>query len=191
MMTVFGFDIYQLISDEMDRRDPERVRLRIRPPFDPEGVHRVHARLDEVRQAFYEMLRAASPARRNARPSPSEWSALETVRHLLYSEDLFLNRRILGNQEPWCLLGLLPDFLEGAPAYAGVGSQPSTDLEEILAAWTALHARMQAFVAGVTEETLHHPLRDLALGEDTVANVLRGMSLHDLDHIRQAEAALL
>jgi hypothetical protein len=189
-MTVFGFDVYQLISDEMDRRDPERMCLRVSDPYDPECIRAVYAHLEEVRRGFYATLRAADPQRLIARPAPEEWSALETVRHLLYAEDLFLNRRILGNSEPWCPLGLLPDFLVSDPAYVGVGSQPSSDLEEILAAWTALHARLQAFVAGVTVEQLKAPLRDLAYGEGVIADVLRGMPIHDLTHIRQAEATL-
>ena len=49
-MTIFGLDIEQLISAEFDRRDPERVRLRVEDPYDPECVRAVHAHLDEVRE---------------------------------------------------------------------------------------------------------------------------------------------
>ena len=115
---------------------------------------------------------------------------VEVVRHLLYSEELFLNRRILGNNEPWCPLGLLPDFLTGDPDYAGVGSEPSTDIIKILNAWEGLHAHMRAFVAGLTVDQLHRPLRDLSYGSGDVAAVMKGMPQHDLVHIRQAEKAL-
>ena len=189
-MTIFGLRVDLLISDEMDRRDPERVWLRMSDPFDPACVRRVLQRLDEVRRSFRETLLAAEPGLLTVRPAPDQWSAVEIVRHLLYAEDLFLNRRILGNTEPWNRLGLLPDFLISDPAYAGVGSEPTDDLGKILESWEALHAHMRHYVAEVTAEQLRSGLRDLAYGQGTVGGVLQGMAQHDLDHIRQAEAAL-
>jgi len=188
--TMFGFDIYQLISDELDRRDPERVRLRMTDRYDPSDVRIVLRRLDEVRQTFRQALLATDPGLLTARPAPGEWSVVEIVRHLLYAEDLFLNRRILGNAEPWNRLGLLPDFLTNDPAYAGVGSEPTEDIARLLEAWEAIHARIRLFVASVTEAELCSPLRDLAYGKGTVGDVLQGMAHHDLDHIRQAEETL-
>jgi hypothetical protein len=189
-LTISGFDIHQLISDELDRRDPERVRLRMTDRYNPENVRIGMQRLDEVRQAFHQALLATNPDLLNTRPAPGEWSVVEIVRHLLYSEDLFLNRRILGNQEPWNPLGLLPDFLIDHPAYAGVGSEPTEDIAKLLEAWEAIHAHMHAFVASVTEAVLRSPLRDLAYGNGTVGDVLQGMAHHDLDHIRQAEETI-
>lgn len=189
-MTIFGLRVDLLISAELDRRDPERVRLRMSDPYDPECVRRVMQRLEEVRRLFRETLLAAEPGLLTPRPAPDQWSAVEIVRHLLYAEDLFLNRRILGNAEPWNRLGLLPDFLIGAPAYAGVGSEPTDDLDKILEAWEALHARIRHSLAEVTVEQLRSGLRDLAYGQGTVGGVLQGMAQHDLLHIRQAEAAL-
>lgn len=189
-MTIFGLDIEKLLSDEFDRRDPERVRLRMSDPYDPECVRGVMQHLDEVRHSFRQILLAADPTQLTTRPSPREWSVVEIVRHLLYSEDLFLNRRILGNAELWNPLGLLPDFLQGDPASAGVGSQPTENIHLILDAWESLHECMRLYLASVTVEQLHGPLRDLAYGNGTVADVLRGMPQHDLVHIRQAEAAI-
>jgi hypothetical protein len=189
-LTIFGFDIYQLLSDELDRRDPERVHLRIADRYNPENVRLVMQRLDEFRQVFCQALLATDPALLTTRPAPGEWSVVEIVRHLLYAEDLFLNRRILGNQEPWNPLGLLPDFLTNDPAYAGVGSEPIEDIAILLDAWEAIHARMGDFVQSVTEAELRSPLRDLAYGNGTVGDVLQGMAHHDLDHVRQAEETI-
>jgi hypothetical protein len=189
-LTIYGFDVYQLISDELDRRDPERVRLRMKDRHNPENVRQVMQRLDEVRHDFRELLLDTDPILLANQPASGEWSVVEVIRHLLYSEDLFLNRRILGNQEPWNPFGLLPDFLEGDPAYAGVGSQPVDDLRILLEAWDGIHARMSDFIASVTEEVLRGPIRDLAYREGTVGDVLQGMAHHDLDHIRQAEEVI-
>jgi hypothetical protein len=189
-LTIFGFDIYQLLSDELDRRDPERVHLRMTDRYNPENVHLVMQRLDEFRQAFRQALLATDAALLTTRPAPGEWSVVEVVRHLLYAEDLFLNRRILGNAEPWNPLGLLPDFLTNDPAYAGVGSEPIEDITKLLDAWETIHTHMRDFVACVTEAELRSPLRDLAYGNGTVGDVLQGMAHHDLDHVRQVEETL-
>jgi hypothetical protein len=188
--TISGFDIYQLISDELDRRDPLRVHLRMTDRYNPENVRHVMQRLDEVRNDFRKTLLSISPALLTIRPSPGEWSVVEVVRHLLYAEDLFLNRRILGNAEPWNPMGLLPDILTKDPAYVGVGSQPTEDIVKILEDWETIHAHMHTFVASVTEDVLRRPLRDLAYGHGTVGDVLQGMPHHNLDHIRQAEKTL-
>jgi hypothetical protein len=189
-LTIYGFDVYQLISNELDRQEPERVRLRMKDRYNPENVRQVLQHLDELRQDFHRWLLETDPSLLATRPAEGEWSVVEVIRHLLYSEDLFLNRRILGNQEPWNPHGLLPDFLEDDPAYAGVGSQPIEDIGTLLNAWDAIHARMSDFVASVTEAVLRRPLRDLAYGHGTVGDVLQGMAHHDLDHIRQAEKAV-
>jgi len=189
-LTIFGVRVDQLIEAEFDRRDPERVRLRMHDIFDPAEVHRVLARLDEVRAEFYARLRAAPPDALVAHPGQDRWSALEHVRHLVFAEDLYLNRWLLRNNQPWCKLGFLPPFLEGNPVYAGVGDEPTDDFETVLAAWDTIHAGMQAFVAKITPEILRRDTSDVDFGQRYVGGVLQGMAKHDLQHIRMAEAAL-
>ena len=144
--TIIGIRVDQLIEAELDRRDPERVRLRMTDPHDPENVRAVIKRLDEVRGRFSDVLRAADADALITRPSTAKWSALENVRHLVFAEDLYLNRWILRNDEPWNRLGLLPAFLAGDPNYADVGSQPTDDLEAVLAAWDDINARVRAMI---------------------------------------------
>ena len=189
-LTIFGMRVDQLIEAEFDRRDPERARLRMRDVFNPEEVRRVLARLDEVRAEFYTRLRATPPNVLIAHPGPERWSALEHVRHLVFAEDMYLNRWLLRNDQPWLKLGFLPPFLEGNPAFAGVGDDPIGDLETVLAAWDAIHAGMQAFVAEITPEILKRDTSDVDFGQGCVGGVLQGMAKHDLAHIRMAEAAL-
>jgi hypothetical protein len=189
-LTIFGFRIDGLINAELDRRDPERVRLRMRDLYDPANVREVMARLEALRDAFRARLRATPAALLSAQPGPGEWSALESVRHLLFSEDLYLNRFILQNDEPWNPYGLLSDFLRGWPGYEQVGMAPSDDLETILAAWDRVHAGTRIVVEQLTPERLRAPARNLEGGTQTVAQVLQLLASHDLDHIRQAEAAI-
>jgi len=189
-MTVFGFRVDQLIEAELDRRDMERVRLRMSDCFDPECVRAVLEHLGEVRAEFRAFLREADPALLAARPDPDNWSAIENLRHLIFAEDLYLNRWLLQNNEPWCKHGLRPAFLADNPDYAEVGSQPCEDIEQLLAAWESIHVRMMAFVATVSADELHRDTSKLDFGQGTVGRVLQTLSLHDLEHIRQAEAAV-
>jgi len=189
-LTIFGMRVDQLIEAEFDRRDPERVRLRMHDIFDSAEVRRVLARLDGVRAEFYARLRATPPDALIAHPGPDRWSALEHVRHLVFAEEMYLNRWLLRNDQPWCKLGFLPPFLEVNPAFAGVGDEPTNDLESILAAWDAIHTGMQAFVAEITPEILKRDTSDVDFGQRYIGGVLQGMAKHDLQHIRMAEAAL-
>ncbi len=189
-LTINGIRVDELIEAELDRRDPERVRLRMSDSHDPEEVRAVVERLDEVRARFSEALRAADTDSLITRPSTGKWSALEHVRHLVFAEDLYLNRWILRNDEPWVRLGLLPAFLAGDPNYADVGSQPTDDLEAVLAAWEDINACVRMFLADLTAEDLRRDTSDIDFGQGTVGGVLQGMAQHDLHHIRRAEALI-
>lgn len=179
-----------LVQAELDRRDPERAMLRMADRHDPACVRAVMTHLDEVRSAFYQLLRSTKPELLVTRPSPNKWSAIELARHMLFAEDLYLNRGILNNDRPWNRMGLLPTFLEEEAAYADVGSQPSQDLETVLTAWKDVHAATQAYLVEATAEDLQRRVEDALVGPGTAGDVLQGLANHDLRHIRQAEAAL-
>ncbi len=189
-MTVFGIRVDLLIAAELDRRDPERIRLRMSDTSDPGEVREVMKRLDEVRGEFCEVLRSMEAGLLTTRPSPDQWSVIEIVRHLVFAEDLYLNRWILGGDEPWRKVGLLPAFLTRDPEYAEVGTEPTGDLETVLEAWTVIHLRTQEYVAGVTVEQLQRDTSEIDFGQGTVGQILQGMAQHDLAHIREAEGIL-
>jgi hypothetical protein len=188
-MTVFGWRIDQLIEAELDRRDPERARLRMADCHDPDCVRGVLRHLDELRADFAAWLRALDAETLLARPAPGEWSALENVRHMLFAEDLYLNRWLLRNERPWCRWGLMREFLAGQPGYAEA-IQPCEDLEAVLAAWEQLHGETWRFVESVTPEELHRDTSKIAHGRSDVGQILQGLAEHDLVHIRQAECAV-
>jgi hypothetical protein len=189
-LTVSGFRVDELIEAELDRRDPERIRLRMADPYDPACVRAVLLRLSEVRARFVAFLRATDPGLLVARPASEDWSALECLRHLVFAQDLYLNRWLLRNAQPWCPLGLLPAFLAHRADFAAVGSQPTDDLDAVLAAWEALHARTWQYVANLSPEELRRDTREIDFGQGDAAHVLQGLAPHDLVHIRQAEAAV-
>ena len=190
-LTVFGFRVDELLQAELDRRDPERARLKMRDLCDPEAVREVMARVEELRAAFRQRLRAMDAGLLATRPGADEWSALENVRHMLFAEDVYLNRFILQNDKPLNRLGMLPDFLQSQEGYEDVGREPSYDLESVLVAWDAVHADMRAFLADLTPERLQSTARNLdGTPRGTVGEMLQVLARHDLEHIRQAESAL-
>ena len=189
-LTIFGIRVDELISAELDRRDPERVRLRMQDPHDPDSVQVVMERLEQVRNEFRERLRATPAKALVAQPGKSKWSAIEHVRHLVFVEELYLNRWILRNDQPRSKLGILPTFLANDPQYADVGSEPSDDLETVLAAWDDIHASTLEFLANLSPEKLRQDTSDVDFGQGTVGQILQGIAQHDLHHIREAEAAI-
>ena len=189
-LTIFGFRVDELIEAELDRRDPMRAQLRMADPYDPECVRAVLERLDEMRAGFIAWLRATGNSFLTQRPTPDQWSALELLRHLLFAEDLYTNRWLLQNDEPSNKLGLLPAFLADRSDFADVGSQATDNLEAILSAWAAVHARLTEFVANVTNNELRRDTSKKDFGQGTVGGVLQGLAQHDLEHVRQAEAVI-
>jgi len=189
-LTIDGIRVDELVEAELDRRDPARARLRMSDIFDPVQVKRVMERLDAVRDEFYARLQSTPAGQLNHHTGPDAWSALEHARHLLFAEDLYLNRWILRNDRPWQPIGHLPPFLEDNPAFAKVGTDPTEDLETVLAAWADLHTGMRNFVDPITSDVLRRDTSDVDYGQGTIGGVLQGMAQHDLTHIRMAEAAL-
>ena len=187
-ITIDGIRIDRLVEAERDRRDPERVRLRMSDRFDPEVVRGVLSRLAELRAVFIAQLRTAASEVLARRPAPDSWSAIEIVRHLVFAEDLYLNRWILRNDEPWNEFGLLPEFLVNRSGYAAVGRRPTDDVETVLEPWECLHGRFQKYVDDVTPEMLRQETSDIDFGQGTVGGVLQGLAQHDLLHIRDAQA---
>jgi len=63
-----------------------------------------------VRAGFTAFLRLQEAGVLTVQPVPGEWSALECLRHMLFAEDLYLNRWLLRNDRPWLEQGRLPAF---------------------------------------------------------------------------------
>lgn len=189
-LTINGVRVDRLVEEELDRRDPERVRLRIKDPHDVSEVLRVMANLAEARDGFAATLRASAPEALLERTAEGKWSAMEHLRHLVFAEDLYLNRWILRNDEPWSKVGLLPHFLANDEKFADVGSDACEDLETVLAEWERIFSGFKTFVDGVTREALEVETKDIDYGQGTVGGVLAGLAGHDLAHIRTAEATL-
>ena len=188
-LTIYGIRIDELIEAELDRRDPERVRVRMTDPLDPKNVQAVMQHLAGLRNGFIATLRAIDPLQVTTRPETDTWSALENVRHLLFAEQMYLDHWIHEQSNPLPDMGLLSHAVQHIPDYANVGSDPITDVETVVSAWEALHERILAFVMATNTEQLHEARKAFS-GERTIGVIFKGMAEHQLQHIREAERAI-
>jgi hypothetical protein len=93
------------------------------------------AQLDEARDALIARVRAAPPEALKQRPPDGAWSIVENVRHLIYAEDRHLGRLFV----PGHAYSPVGQHNNGKPHRNGVGTRPTDDLDEVLAAWDAVH----------------------------------------------------
>jgi hypothetical protein len=154
-VTVNGVNIAPLISAELDRRYPDRVKMR---PSDPAGFLQAW---DILERLWDETVRRARrlPPEMLHESVDGEWSFIQTLRHLVFAADSWVSRAILGNPAPWDALGLPWDE---APDMPGVpwdrAARPS--LDTVL----GLRADRMAVVRQVIEG-----LTDTSLASDTEA----------------------
>jgi DinB family protein/pentapeptide repeat protein len=139
---VNGVDIAPLVDAELNRRMPERARMR---PTDSDGFRDAWAILERLWEDTVGRARTFPEAALH-RGVDDEWSFIQTLRHLGFASAAWVGRMVLGNASPWHPLDLPWDE---APGWEGVpwdrAARPS--LEEVL----ALRRERQAMVRGVVE----------------------------------------
>jgi DinB superfamily/Pentapeptide repeats (8 copies) len=110
-LTINGVDIGPLIDAELNRRHPDRAKMR---PADPAGFREAWDLIG--------MLWGRTVARARGLPPEllhesvgGEWSFIETLRHLVFATDAWIRRGILGDPAPWDPLGLPWDEMPDTP----------------------------------------------------------------------------
>ena len=152
-LLVNGVDAMPLVEAELDRRDPDRAKMR---PHDADGFRKAWDIL--------ERRWAATVARAQALPPEllhegvdEEWSFVQTLRHLAFATDAWVGRALLGDPAPWDPLDLPFDEMEPDPSVPwDRDARPS--LDEVL----VLRADRQATVRRVLTD-----LTDTRLDERT------------------------
>ncbi|MGR6318303.1 DinB family protein [Micromonospora soli] len=110
-LTINGVDIGPLVTAELDRRYPDRVKMR---PTDPAGFREAW---DILERLWDETLDRAGrlPAELLHESVDGEWSFIETLRHLAFATDSWIRRVILGDPAPWHPLDLPWDEMPDTP----------------------------------------------------------------------------
>jgi uncharacterized damage-inducible protein DinB len=101
-VTVNGIDIAPLIEAEMVRQDPDYAKM------SPTTADEFREAWDVLERRWGETVaraRKLDPALLHERVD-DEWSFIETLRHLCYATDAWVNRVFLGDPDPWSPLDL-------------------------------------------------------------------------------------
>ncbi len=148
-LVVNGVDVVPLINEELDRRHPERVKMR---PTDPAGFREAWDIVERLWDGTVDRARRLDPSLLHESVD-GEWSFVETLRHLTFATDAWVRRAILGDPSPWHPLGLPWD---GMPDTPGVPrdrlARPS--LDEVLELRRDRMATVRQVVDELTEESL-------------------------------------
>jgi hypothetical protein len=148
-VTINGVDIGPLIEAELDRRYPDRAKMR---PADPAGFREAWDILGRLWERTVERARRLPPERLHESVD-DEWSFTETLRHLVFATDSWVSRAIHGDPAPWDLLGLPWD---GMPDTPGVprDREARPPLDAVLALRRSRTDLVRDVLAGLTDESL-------------------------------------
>jgi uncharacterized protein YjbI with pentapeptide repeats len=121
-VTVNGVDIAPLVDAELNRRYPDRVKMR---PADPAGFREAWDLLERLWEETAERARRLPPDLLHESVD-GEWSFIETLRHLAFATDAWIRRAILGDPSPWDPLDLPWDEMPDTPGVPrDRGARPS------------------------------------------------------------------
>jgi DinB superfamily/Pentapeptide repeats (8 copies) len=187
-LRVNGVDVVPLVEAELDRRYPDRARMR---PADAAGFREAWDILERLWQQTTERARGMAPELLHERVA-GEWSFIETLRHLVFATDAWVRRAILGEPSPWDPLDLPHDEMPDQPSVPrDLDARPS--LDEVLALRADRMATVRQVLAGLTDEKLASMTEPVTgpgypePGSFPVRRCLRGILSEEWEHRLYAE----
>ncbi len=146
---VNGVDIAPLVDAELNRRMPDRAKMR---PADSDGFREAWAIVEQLWKGT--VARAMTfPEARLHENVDDEWSFIQTLRHLNFATAAWVGRMALGDASPWHPLDLPWDE---APGWQGIpwDREARPSLEEVLAVRRQRHAMVRRFMELLTDDQL-------------------------------------
>jgi DinB superfamily/Pentapeptide repeats (8 copies) len=146
---VNGVDIAPLVDAELNRRTPERAKMR---PDDAEGFREAWSILERLWRETVDTARCSPPEVLHAGVD-GEWSFIQTLRHLNFASAAWVGRMILGDPLPWHPLDLPWDE---APGWDGIpwDREARPTLDEVLAERRDRQAMVRGVIEALTDEQL-------------------------------------
>jgi uncharacterized damage-inducible protein DinB len=148
-LTVNGVEVSGFVNAELDRRYPERAKMR---PTDPAGFREAWDVVERLWGETVDRARRLDPELLHESVD-GEWSFIETLRHLVFATDSWIRRAILGDPSPWDPLDLpwdeMPDT-PGVPRDRDV--RPS--LDAVLKLRRDRMSTVREVIDGLTDESL-------------------------------------
>jgi hypothetical protein len=148
-VVVNGVDIVPLIDAELNRRMPDRAKMR---PDTADGFRAAWAILTRLWDES--IVRAKTfPPETLHRNVDEEWSFIQTVRHLNFAVAAWVDRAVRGVPSPWHELDLPWDE---APGWDGIpwDRDARPPLNDVLAVFQARRASVDGVLDGLTDEQL-------------------------------------
>jgi len=186
-----GVDVVPLVEAELDRRYPDRAKMR---PADADGYRQAWDILERLWQQTVARARGMAPELLHERVD-DEWSFIETLRHLVFATDAWVRRAILGQPSPWDPLDLPHDEMSDRPSVPrDRAARPS--LDEVLALRADRMATVRQVIAGLTDATLAgmtEPVTEPGYPEPEsfpVRRCLRAILIEEWEHRLYAERDL-
>ena len=150
-LVVNGVEVMGYVEAELDRRHPVRGLIRSDD-------------VDDLRQGWLRLRSDWAAAVARMRESPGiehesvndEWSAVQTLRHLVFVHDSWFRRCCLGSTDLFTPMGL---GIESVPSREEQGLDPSADptLDEVLTIRDEQAAELGRWLDDVTSERLQEP----------------------------------
>ncbi|MDT4970228.1 MAG: hypothetical protein QOG22_371 [Pseudonocardiales bacterium] len=148
-VTINGVDIGPLVNAELDRRDPDRAKMR---PTDAAGFREAWDVLERLWAETVGRARRLDPELLHESVA-GEWSFTETLRHLVFATDSWIRRAILGDPSPWDPLDLPWDEMPDTPGVPrDRDARPSLDV--VLELRRDRKSTVREFLDGLTDESL-------------------------------------
>ena len=149
-LTINGVDIGPLVDAELNRRYPDRAKMR---PADPAGFREAWDILERLWDQTVERARRLPPELLHESVD-GEWSFTETLRHLTFATDSWVRRAILGDPSPWDPLGLPWDEMPDTPGVPrDRAARPS--LDAVLELRRDRMSTVRQFIEDLTDESLN------------------------------------
>jgi uncharacterized protein YjbI with pentapeptide repeats len=148
-LTVNGVEVMPLVQAELDRRHPDRVKMR---PTDPEGFREAWVLLEQLWSGTVERAKRLPPGKVHESVD-GEWSFVETLRHLMFATDAWIARVMLGDPEPWHPLDLPFDQMPDMPGLPRDRSA-RPDLDTVLELREVRFAMVRRVLDDLTAEQL-------------------------------------
>ena len=147
-VVINGVDVAPLIEAELARRDPDYAMMR---PQDADGFRSAWQILERRWAETVDRARLLEPGLLHQRVD-EEWSFIETLRHLCYATDAWVNRVYLGDPDPWSPLDLPFTTLRDLEWPYDEDVRPS--LDDVLALRADRQATVRRVLAELTDEQL-------------------------------------
>ncbi len=148
-LSVNGVDVVPLINAELDRRDPDRAKMR---PTDPDGFRDAWDIIEGRWRETVERARGFEPEQLHESVD-GEWSFIETLRHLVFASDAWIRRGIMGDPQPWDALDLPWDQMPDTPGVPR-DREARPSLDEVLELRRDRMLTMRQLVDELTDEEL-------------------------------------